>query len=154
MEEISRFYLNQYLGSLPAETVKKKGACSAGYFCADEYNANLCAELILRGEKRASCGMEYWYRHTGEAMPQVGDLQVVTDWNGKPVCIIELTSVSKCKYSEVTEEFAYEEGEGDKSLEWWHTAHWKFFSFECNELGINPTEDIMLVLERFKVVYK
>jgi uncharacterized protein YhfF len=87
-------------------------------------------------------------------MPEVGHLQVVTDWEAKLICIIELTSVSKCKYCDVTAEFAAEEGEGDKSLTWWHKAHWEFFSLECDELGIKPTEDMLLVLERFKVVYK
>jgi uncharacterized protein YhfF len=154
MESRSQFYLNEYLDSLPAEVALKYNSFSADYFCADEYNANLCAELILRGEKRASCSMEYWYSHEGETMPQVGHLQVVTDWSGKPICIIEITSVDTCKYSEVTAEFAAEEGEGDKSLKWWREAHWKFFSLECEALDINPTEDMMLVLERFKVVYK
>ncbi|WP_241907431.1 ASCH domain-containing protein [Vibrio breoganii] len=126
---------------------------SADYFCADEYNANLCAQLILRGEKRASCSMEYWYSHEGEAMPSVGHLQVVTDWQGEPICIIEITSVDTCKYCDITAEFAALEGEGDKSLEWWREAHWKFFSLECQELGITPTPEMLLVLERFKVVY-
>ncbi|MGL1067122.1 ASCH domain-containing protein, partial [Vibrio vulnificus] len=82
------------------------------YFCADEHNANLCAELILRGEKRASCSLDYWYSEKGEPMPVVGHLQVVTNWDGIPICIIEMTSVTKKKYSEVTPEFAALEGEG------------------------------------------
>ncbi|EOC1819782.1 ASCH domain-containing protein [Vibrio parahaemolyticus] len=154
MDERSQTYLSKYLNSLPSETAKNYTSFSSDYFCADEYNANACADLILRGEKRASCSLEYWYSQKGELMPEVGHLQVVTDWDGKPICIIELTSVTKCKYCDVTAEFATEEGEGDKSLSWWRKAHWKFFSLECDELGIKPTEDMFLILERFKVVYK
>ncbi|EHK0035611.1 ASCH domain-containing protein [Vibrio parahaemolyticus] len=154
MDERSQRYLNEYLNSLPSETAKNYTSFSADYFCADEYNASVCADLILRGEKRASCSLEYWYSQKGEPMPEVGHLQVVSDWEGMPTCIIELTSVSKCKYCDVTAEFAAEEGEGDKSLSWWRKAHWKFFSLECDELGIKPTEDMLLVIERFKVVYK
>ncbi|GLR77177.1 hypothetical protein GCM10007855_40520 [Aliivibrio sifiae] len=51
-------------------------------------------------------------------MPTVGHLQVVVDWNGKPICIIEIDSVETCKYNEVTAEFAHAEGEGDRSLKW------------------------------------
>jgi uncharacterized protein YhfF len=98
--------------------------------------------------------MEHWYSHEGEPMPQVGHLQVVTDWHGNPVCIVEISSVSISKYCDVSAEFAAEEGEGDKSLQWWREAHWDFFSKECAELGIEPTQEMMLVLERFKVVYK
>ncbi|OJI33273.1 ASCH domain-containing protein [Vibrio vulnificus] len=134
MDERSKVYLEQYLNSLPDEVASKYTSFSSDYFCADERNANLCAELILRGEKRA--------------------LQVVTNWDGIPICIIEMTSVTKQKYSEVTPEFAALEGEGDKTLAWWREAHWNFFSRECVELGISPSEDMLLVLEQFKVVYK
>lgn len=154
METRSKNYLNEYLGSLPDSIAKQYTSFTSDYFCSDEYNANICADLILRGEKRASCSLEYWYSHEGESMPVVGHLQVVTDWDGTPVCIIEVTSVETCKYNEVTAEFAYEEGEGDKSLSWWREAHWTFFSLECEELGIRPAEDMQLVLERFKVVHR
>lgn len=127
MEERSRAYLESYLNSLPLKTAEKYTSFSSDYFCSDEYNANVCAELILRGEKRASCSMEYWYSYEGEERPEVGHLQVVTDWSGKPVCIIEISSVSTCKYRDVSAEFAAAEGEGDKTLSWWRKAHWVFF---------------------------
>ena len=154
MKEKSRLYLDKYLSSLLTGVAQKHTSFSASYFCADEYNANICADLILSGEKRASCSLEYWYSHKCETMPRVGHLQVVTDWSGEPICIIELTSISKCKYSQVTAEFAIEEGEGDKSLKSWREDHWIFFSLECKKLGIEQNEDMLLVLEQFRVVYK
>lgn len=153
MDERSKAYLEQYLSSVPDEVSSGYISFSADYFCADEYNANICADLILRGEKRASCSLDIWYSEQGEAMPEVGHLQVVTNWDGVPICVIEITSVSKCKYNEVTAEFAALEGEGDKTLSWWKKAHWAFFSKECEELNISPSQDMALVLEQFKVVY-
>jgi uncharacterized protein YhfF len=154
MDSTSQQYLDQFLATLSTSVAKQYTSFSADYFCADEHNANLCADLILCGEKTASCSMEYWYSHEDELMPQVGHLQVVTNWQGEPVCIIEITSVSTCPYNQVTAEFAASEGEGDKSLRWWREAHWKFFSLECEELNIAPSEEMLLVLERFKVVYR
>ena len=100
METRSKNYLNEYLGSLPDSIARQYTSFSSDYFCSDEHNANICADLILRGEKRASCSLEYWYSHEGESMPVVGHLQVVTDWDGTPVCIIEVTSVETCKYND------------------------------------------------------
>lgn len=154
MDEVSQAYLDRFLKTLPPETANKYTSFSADYFCGDEYNANLCAELILQGEKRASCSLAHWYRVEGETMPTVGHLQVVTNWQGDPVCIIEITSVTECQYNQVSPAFAAEEGEGDKSLAWWRNAHWAFFSRECNQLGIEPNEEMALILERFNVVYK
>ena len=153
MNERSKSYLEQYFSNLPDEVASKYTSFSTDYFCADEYNANVCADLILRGEKQASCSLECWYSEQGEKMPEVGHLLVVTNWDGDPICIIEITSVSKCKYNEVTAEFVALEGEGDKTLAWWRKAHWDFFSKECEELNISPSEDMLLVLEQFKTVY-
>jgi uncharacterized protein YhfF len=97
--------------------------------------------------------MEVWYSEHGEAMPQVGHLQVVTNWDGEPVCVIEITEVSTSPYSEVGEDFARAEGEGDRTLQWWREAHARFFQAECDELSIEWHEQRLLVLERFKVVY-
>ncbi|MGF1696304.1 ASCH domain-containing protein [Vibrio lamellibrachiae] len=153
MNKESRVFLQHFLNSLPKTTSTQYHPFSSDYFCADEYNANLCADLILRGEKRASCSMEYWYSNEGEVRPEVGHLQVVTNWDGKPICVIEITSVSTSKYNDVTAEFAIAEGEGDKTLEWWKKAHWAFFVKECKELKIEPSEEMLLLLEHFKVVY-
>ena len=154
MDTNTQKYLDAYLNSLTPAQRMQYHSFSAGYYCADEYNANLCAELILKGQKTASCSMEYWYSHEHETMPVVGHLQVVTDWHGNPVCIVEIKSVELCPFNEVTAAFAYCEGEGDRSYQWWRQAHWDFFSQECDELGIKPSETMLLVLERFEVVHQ
>ena len=153
MNKIQKAFLDKYLGKLNPEQRKRYQNVAADYFCADEENANNCSELILRGEKTATCSMKYWYESGIEPKPVVGTLLVVTDWEGNPTSIIETTEVSECKFSEVTPEFAASEGEGDKSLEWWRKAHWDFFSVECEEQGLTPSSDMLSVLEKFKVVY-
>ena len=153
MNEEQTEFLNQYLNSLNTEQRSKHKNVVADYFCADEENANLCASLILQGKKTATCSMKYWYESGLEPRPEEGNLQVVTDWNGKPVSVIEITEVSECMFSDVTVEFAASEGEGDGSLAWWRKTHWNFFRLECAEQGIRPSEDMVLVLEKFKVVY-
>lgn len=154
MDQKSTEYLQKYLDTLPEEEREKYNSFSSDYFCGDEKNANICSDLIRKGIKTATCSMKYWYDAEGEQMPTVGHLQVVTDWSGEPTSIIEVTSVEERKFCDVDAEFAAAEGEGDQSLDWWREAHWNYFSNECKDAGIEPTEEMMLVLERFKVVYK
>lgn len=153
MNEAQRKFLNAYLSHTDLELGIAASSIKAGFFCSDEENANLCAKLILNGVKTATCSMKYWYESGLEPMPKKGDLQIVTDWTGNPVSIIETIEVSECKFSDITAEFAAQEGEGDKSLAWWRRAHWAYFAAECEEQGIKPGKDMVLVLEKFKVVY-
>ncbi|MEH8170325.1 ASCH domain-containing protein [Aeromonas veronii] len=137
-----------YLLSLPVAARARH--VSADYFCADEHNANLCAALVVAGRKRATCSLAYWYLEKGERMPEQGDLLVVTDWSGQPKALVEIVSVTLCRFDEIDAAFAAEEGDG--SLAWWREAHKAFFEREMKAEGGEFDEHATLVLERFRVV--
>lgn len=146
-------FLNQYLESSGITDKNHLPAISCSHFCSDEFNANQCAELIKSGIKRATCSLKAAYDLEGEPLPEVGRLLMVLDWNQTPVCIVKITEVSVCRFNEVTAEFAYAEGEGDRSYEWWRAEHIKFFTEYSDSLGIGFTEESELVLERFERVF-
>ncbi|WP_341662197.1 ASCH domain-containing protein [Vibrio sp.] len=146
-------FLRQYLSSLPNNQRETITDTIAEHFCADEYNADLCAKLINQGIKRASCSLKEAYDIENEPLPKVGRLGIVLNWHQEPVCIIKLTDVSICPFNQVTEEFARLEGEGDLSYQWWHDAHVKFFTDYAKEVGASFTPESDLILERFEKVY-
>jgi len=87
-------------------------------------------------------------------MPKSGDLSIVTNWSGEPLCIIETESVEVLPFSEVSSEFAATEGEGDGSLSFWREAHRQYFTRECARAGREFAESMLVACERFKVVYR
>jgi uncharacterized protein YhfF len=125
----------------------------AFHFCDTEELANSLAELVLAGTKRATAGSLWAYEHEGQRAPQPGDLSVVTNWAGSPLCVIETMRVDIVPFKEVTAEFAATEGEGDGSLEYWRDEHARYFSRECARIGRVFSEDMLVACERFKVVF-
>jgi uncharacterized protein YhfF len=122
-------------------------------FGDSEELANGLAELVLAGTKRATAATAWSFEAAGKRLPQPGDLSVVTDWGGKPLCVIETTRVDVMPFDEVSAEFAAIEGEGDGSLRYWRQAHTEFFSRECAGSGRTFSEDMLISCERFDVVY-
>ena len=122
-------------------------------FGDSEELANSLAELVLQGIKRATAGAVWSFEAEGKGLPVRGDLSVVTDWSGKPLCIIETQSVEVVPFSEVSSEFAATEGEGDGSLAFWRKAHREFFTRECVQAGREFSESMLVACERFEVVY-
>jgi uncharacterized protein YhfF len=116
---------------------------------ADELGA-----LISAGTKTATCSALWEYEAEGEPLPRVGTKTIVLDGKGDPFCIIETIEVEVRPFDDVDERFAYEEGEGDRSLRYWRDAHWRFFSRTLPKIGKEPTLNMPLVCERFRVVYK
>ncbi|MCR6513359.1 ASCH domain-containing protein [Clostridium sp. LY3-2] len=112
------------------------------------------AEIVLNEEKTATTSLNYLYEVENEDLPKIGKLSVVTDFDGNAKCIIRINSVNVLPFSNVDSEFAYKEGEGDRSLEYWREGHIKFFNMQLEELNMKFSENMLVVCEEFEVVYK
>jgi uncharacterized protein YhfF len=125
----------------------------AFYFGDDERMAGELAALVLAGQKRGTACLLWTYESLNEPPPTVGALSVVTDWQGGPLFVIEATHVQIVPFDRVSSTFAAIEGEGDGSLSYWRDAHWRCFGRECQRLGREPSAEMLVVCEQFRVVY-
>jgi uncharacterized protein YhfF len=126
----------------------------AFHFDDNEPSANELAALVLAGTKRATASLLWTFEAASKRMPAPGDLSVMTNWSGTPLCVIETQRVDVVPYEEVGAEFAATEGEGDGSLHFWREAHWRFFGRECARIGRTLDRRMPVVCERFEVVYR
>ena len=126
----------------------------AFHFDDNEASANQLGALVLAGTKRATASLASLYESPAHPAPTSGALSVVTDWSGKPLCVIETLSLGVVRFEQVTAEFAATEGEGDGSLEHWLRVHWDYFSRECARLGRERSPDMPVLCETFRVVYR
>ena len=110
-------------------------------------------ELVLKGEKRATASSRDSFEIDGERLPEIGDLSVITDFEGNHRCVIETTGVTLIPYNEMTYEICSREGEDD-DLESWQRGHEKFFRNEGAEMGYSFSDDLMVVFEDFRVCYQ
>lgn len=115
--------------------------------------ADSLLELVLSGKKKATAGSLNAYEIEGERLPEVGDLSVVTDFLGNPRCVIETSQVTLIPFKEMTYDICSREGEDD-DLSSWQRGHERFFRDEGREMGYAFHEDMVVVFEDFKVVYK
>lgn len=122
-------------------------------FGDSEELANRLARLVLARTKRATAATVWSFEAAGKRIPQRGDLSVVTEWGGRPLCVIETTRVDVVPFDEVSAEFAAVEGEGDGSLGFWRRVHTTCFSRECAKGGHTFSESMLITCERFDVVY-
>lgn len=145
-----RAFWQDYLAGVPEHAdrdMPRAESFGMGAEMADSLGA-----LIVQGKKTATCSLLWEYEHEGEALPQAGQLTIVTAGDGRPLCLIETCEVEIRPYALVDAQFAYEEGEGDRSLAYWRAVHWRFFADVCDMIGRIPSEDMPLVCERFRVL--
>lgn len=110
------------------------------------------AQLVVDGVKSATCSGHIFYEIEKEPLPKVDDYSIVLNSKDEPVCIIRTSEVNIMPMNEVPEEFAYAEGEGDRSYKYWKDVHIEFFTSALNEVGLVFSEEMLLVCERFELI--
>lgn len=134
------------LPALPAETPE------AWAFGATPEHADGLLALVLAGTKTATASSIWDYEHTGEALPEVGLLNIILDGQGNPRALLETVSLEVVPFNEVTAEHAFAEGEGDQSLAHWREVHERFWREHSeNPRGFEP--DMPVLCEQLRVLH-
>jgi len=146
-------YWSEFVQSLAAHDPRRAAKPDAFGFGGGGEIADELAMLVLAGKKRATASLPVEYTSLNEPLPRAGDLSIILDGAGEPVCIIERTSVDLVPFHAVDEEFAACEGEGDGSLGYWRDAHTRYFNGVCSRLGGRLEERTPVLCQRFRLVW-
>lgn len=112
------------------------------------------ANLVLSGRKTATASLAKTNELEPQNAPILGGYSVVTDFEGKPLCVIRTAQIRHIPFAEVDAEFAADEGEGDLSLGHWSQVHRDYFEKESERLGFEFNENSIVCCERFVVLSK
>lgn len=119
----------------------------------DDETAEEGARLIISGQKTATSSLLWQYESSGKALPPLGNLSVVENGRRAPVCIVQTTWMEIIRFEDVDAQFAFEYGEGDRTLEGWRKMFWDYYSNACAALGREMSPDAPLACERFRVIF-
>lgn len=153
-EETIKKYWNQFLVTLPPNSPYRTKTYVAEGWGDSPAMADELGVLIAQGTKTATCSALWEWESEGSPIPKPGLITIALDGRGEPLCIVETIEVAIRKYNEVDADFAREEGEGDLSLDYWREAHRSFFSRALPKIGKEFSEEMPLVCERFRLIYK
>jgi len=115
--------------------------------------AHELVEQVLNGPKRATAGLAAFNDALPGAAPAPDGYSVVTEHDGTPRAVVRTTSVERRAFRDVDAAFAWDEGEGDRTLADWKDGHRRYFTRELARLGRPFHEDLEVDLERFEVLY-
>jgi uncharacterized protein YhfF len=111
------------------------------------------ADLVVAGIKRATASLARDYGEGREPIPRPGDFVMMLDGKGRPRFIWRTTEVTIKPLSQVDDAFAWDEGEGDRTRNWWLAAHRRYFGRQASREGFEFDDDVLAVFERFEVVW-
>lgn len=126
---------------------------SVGPFGDSSELADELLGYVLDGPKRATASALAGFVHDGEPVPAPGDLWVVTDGSGRPRALLRTTDVRIGPLSSVDDQFAWDEGEGDRTRATWLDDHTRYFARYLPSIGRTFDPEMATVFERFELLY-
>ena len=82
-----------------------------------------------------------------------GSHWVACDGKGRPRLVMRSVELRVGPVNSVDEAFAYDEGEGERTRDWWLDAHRGFWQRSCARMGLEYDDTMEAVFERFTVVW-
>jgi len=144
-----------YIRSIPA------GAPIPAHFDAwpfgadgEDELADELAEVVMRGIKTATSSLLTSYEDEPRPIEQIGDHSVVLMSTGTPRCVIEMTEVRTLSFDQIDAAFAFDYGEGDRTLAWWREHLGDYYAKEAAACGRSFNGETQLVCKRFRVAHR
>lgn len=133
---------------------KKDELPDSWHFTNNEEDANRLAKLTLNGKKKAGSSLYSWFEEANADLPKIGIKHIITDFNGKARAIIEIKRVDTIPFNKISKDYAeLDMGTKIEPLKKWRKAHWNFFANVMEESGEKPTEEMLIVCERFETIW-
>lgn len=102
---------------------------------------------------RATAAAVAEFRADGKPLPRVGAHWIVADGGDRARAVLRTVELRLGPLSSVDSAFAWDEGEVDRSRDWWLRAHRDYFRRSCARLGVEFDDDLEVVFERFALVW-
>lgn len=145
--------VNKLWASFRLQNPSAPETCEAWSFGDSKEMADELCELVLEGLKTATSSAFCLYELQKERVPKEGDYSIILNGNNEAVGIVQNRKVTILPFDEVPEEIAIEEGEGDRTLDYWRRVHEDFFKRAFAKENLTFTTKIEIVCEQFELVY-
>lgn len=118
-----------------------------------ERASNAIIPLILAGLKTGTFSLASDYANERGGLPKVGDLYLVTHFDGRPAFIYRLTEVELVPFGKISTSHVAVEGPTLREIEPWRKVHATAWEPVLAKRGETLTAETPVAFQRFVVVY-
>lgn len=124
------------------------------YYGTSQTIATMLGKLIVDGVKTGTFLVPRAHEGDAHMKPVVGGYIVLTDFDGKPLALLETLSVRTVKFDDIIEPDVQCEGPNLRNLAAWRNVHFEYFAAQLKPLGFTMSGEEKVTIETFRVVKK
>ena len=117
-------------------------------------SAEMCEQiigLIVSGQKKGTYSLPDDLARAG-TLPVVGDCQILTDFHGKPACLIRIDACDLLALGQIGPAELEIEGPGARDPEVWRAIHQRYWTPRLAELGQTWGDELPVLVQRFTLL--
>ncbi len=115
--------------------------------------ADIIVPLILQGEKTGTFAQASEFEADPAAAPAVGDLYVVTQWDGIPALLYRITAVERVPFEGINHQHVQVEGPNARDVTIWRKIHWDYWGGMLRAKGREPSMQMPVIFSRFELLH-
>ncbi len=115
--------------------------------------APIIMDLILTEKKCGLFGLKHLQDRQPEQVPVMGGVMVLVDFDGTPRGAVQTVKITPVPYKDINDEHLAVEGPGARQIDVWQKIHWPYWTQMLEPFGLEPSEDMIVVVEQFKLIY-
>lgn len=115
--------------------------------------AKIIMDLIQTEQKRGLFGLKELQERDPDQAPTLGGGMVLVDIDENPCCAVKTVKITPVPYKDVNDEHLAVEGPAARDLKVWQKIHWPYWTEMLGHHGLSPSEDMIVVVEEFKLIY-
>jgi uncharacterized protein YhfF len=116
--------------------------------------ADLLIGLIASGEKTGTYALASEFAARPEQAPVVGDLYVVTHFDGRPALLYRITEVRTVPFEDIGPAEVAVEGPNARDVAVWRRIHWDYWGSQLRAQGQPPSMQMPVIFQRFEILFK
>ena len=109
--------------------------------------------LILSGEKTGTFSLAAEFDDQPDAIPQVGDYYVITNFDGEPALLYRVTAIEQVPFTGINDEHVQVEGPAARTVAVWRKIHWDYWGAILRAQGREPSETMPVIFQRFELLF-
>ena len=142
-------YWNQAIASKPELAVDHQ-IRSIGI---DEETTVLIIDFIKEGEKVGTFSLPWLMESENIPASHAGQPIILLSYDGKPEIVVQITDIEETTFGEIDYEVTKIDGPPVRDPEVWIPLHREYWNNILKPYGRSCTDDMPVIVERFKLVY-
>jgi uncharacterized protein YhfF len=144
-------FLDTCRAALPAERIGHQARPRCIGFGTESVNKIL--NIVASGNKTGTFSLVWMHEKKPETRPFIAELVALCTYDGIPKVLLETTRLDLTTWRDIGPEHTALDGPAMREVSAWREVHWKLWSGQLAEAGLQASDEMPVCVERFRVVY-